>query len=118
MGRQVALTLSQIRNHVAEIGSIHKKMERTVCTEEFAELYERASPDDLIQLKGWIERNEYEFIRRWCQEQGEYDLHKCNTSRLRLVARRLRIKGWNHISKTDLIEAIELERRRRLFGRD
>lgn len=116
MGRQVTLTMSQIRQHVNELFSIAKKMERTLLNEDFEELYELASPEDLIQLKGWIERNECANIRKWVKAQGEYDLHKLGITRLRLVARRLNIPNWNYLSKVNAIEAIEIERRKRLFG--
>lgn len=118
MGREVALTVPQILQHVKDLYSIFKKMERVLLSEDFLEMYEQASPQDLIQLKGWIERNEHPRILKWMKTQSEGDLHKLQITRLRLIARRLGIKNWFGLDKINAIEAIELERRKRLFSRD
>lgn len=108
----------EIRRYVDDLGLKYRKLQRLVIQDEFFQACETASDLELGELGGWIERAEVSKIRKWLKDKIEQDLHDLTVPKLRLIARRYMLKGWNTLDKTNLIEIIELEQRRRLIGTD
>lgn len=93
-----------------------RKMDRAVRTKAFTEACDSASERDFLELEDIIKTMNAGNIRRWIKKVIIVtDLHDYKLPQLRIVAKRYNISYWNELDKTNLIEAIENERRRRVL---
>lgn len=99
--------------------NFNRRIERLVNSERFRKACEVATEDQLAELDDVIPTMNSGELKRWLRRIYKRDLHDYPVKQLRVIGRRYGIFHWNNMTKVDLIEAIEHERRKRVIeGKD
>lgn len=101
MGGQITKALVQLTSDIADI----RRIEYTIRSKEFLALFEKASNKEEVLF--YIYTHNANALKEWIYSQRIMDLSTCTVRQLRNMARDMKIRDYNFLTKDDLIKGIK-----------